>query len=325
LVKFGVVLPQYGVDYGTVREVAIECERLGFDSLWLEDHFMPWGLQPKLPTLECWITLASLAMVTSRIRLGTLCTCTSYRYPTLVAKMGATLDHISGGRLILGIGAGWFEEEYSAYGIPFPPPRERVRRLREAVQIIRKMWTSDKADYQGRYYRVRDAYCNPKPVQKPHPPIWIGGGGERLMLRVVAEVADGWNWGALTPEGYKRKLEVFEAFCRQVGREPGSIERSLELFVFIDTSQAGVSRRVDEYVASLAGGDRPQHLLRQFYLQTAVKGTPEQCVDALKQYVEAGVQHFTLVFPDAGGLESLRLFAREVIPAFKTSSQGGGG
>lgn len=314
--KVGVVLPQYATEYAKVREMAVECELLGYDSIWLEDHFMPWAHDPKLSALECWTTLAALATVTSRIIVGTLCTCNSYRYPSVVAKMAASLDTISNGRLILGIGAGWYEDEYNAYGISYPQAKERIERLSEAVQIIKMLWTEEKSSFKGKYYRVNDAVCDPKPVQKPHPPLWIGGGGEKLMLKVVAQHADCWNYGAMAPQEFRRKHDILKKYCNEIGRSHESISTSLELSIFIGRTEEEFKEKVKRYLTGTPSGQKPQHLIRAAYLNTSIQATPDRCAKALKEYVDVGVQHFTLVFPDAE-LSSLRTFSEEVIPSIR--------
>jgi len=206
LVKFGVYLPQVNVDFNTVKNVTQECERLGFDSVWLFDHLMAFG-SPEDNVLECWTTLSALSAATRRIRLGTLVLCNSFRHPSVLAKMAATLDYISDGRLDFGIGAGWFRPEYEAYGIPFPKASLRISQLAESLEIIKRMWTAEKATYQGKYYGVKDAVCNPKPVQKPHPPVWVGVMiGKRRMFDIIARYADGWTISSLylpTPAEYR--------------------------------------------------------------------------------------------------------------------------
>jgi len=202
-------------DWDEFKAAVIDCERLGYDSVWFADHFTTGGFR-----FECWTILSSISQITNNMRLGTLVLCNNFRNPALLAKMGATLDVISKGRLDLGIGAGWHKDEHEAYGFgPFPPPSVRVERLRESVEIIKKMWTEDKASYKWKHYITKEAICEPKPVQKPHPPILIGGGGERLTLKVVAACADMWNYMG-SVENYKHKLSVLEKHCKQIGRDP---------------------------------------------------------------------------------------------------------
>lgn len=184
-VKFGVQSLQGMPDYSTLRKVVLECDHLGFDSVWVYDHLQfTYG-----PTLECWTVLSALAEATSRIRIGPLVTCNAFRYPSLLAKMAATVDMISDGRVNFGIGAGWHEDEATAYGISFPRAGIRVEMLDEALSIIKKLWTEDKVTFKGKHYSVDNDVCLPKPVQKPHPPILVGGSGDK-MLRLIARHAN---------------------------------------------------------------------------------------------------------------------------------------
>jgi len=200
-IKFGVQALQGMPDYSTLKSVVQECDRLGFDSVWVYDHLQfTYG-----PTLECWTVLSALAEVTREIRIGPLVTCNMFRYPSLLAKMAATVDMISKGRLNFGIGAGWHETEALAYGIPFPKGSIRVEMLDEALSIIKKLWTEEEASFKGKHYSVNKAVCLPKPIQKPHPPILIGGGGNK-MLRLIAKHADAWNSGFVSPEGFEKEV-----------------------------------------------------------------------------------------------------------------------
>ena len=187
MARFGLTLEQEGTGFESIRSLAAAGEELQYDSIWLGDHFF----YSEQPFLECWTTLSALSCATKKIKLGTQVLCNSYRHPPLVAKMAATLDVISGGRLILGLGAGWHKREYEAYGIPFRRDGIRVSRLEEAVKVIKKMWTQPATTFKGKHYVVKDARCEPKPIQKPHPPIWIGGNGNRI-LRIAARTRS-WN------------------------------------------------------------------------------------------------------------------------------------
>ena len=203
--KFGLQHPVFGFDYrnrdtsqivDSLKNLVTRAENRGFDSFWVMDHFhqIPFVGKPEEPILESWTTISVLAGITTKIKFGTLMTGIIYRHPSILAKIGATLDVLSKGRLFMGIGAAWNEEESSAYGIPFPPVKERFLRLEEAIQIIRKMWTEEpSASYNGQYYQIKNAFCNPKPIQKPSPPIMVGGSGERQTLRIVAKYADACN------------------------------------------------------------------------------------------------------------------------------------
>ena len=228
-IKFGVYLPFYAFKsqptehFSRIRDIVLECERLGYDSVWLDDHLMynDW------PIFECYTTLAALASATSKIRLGTMVSCIAHHNPALLAKTAATLDVISSGRLEFGVGAGTQEAEHIAYGFGFPKLNVRIERLCEALEVTKLLWTQKKANYQGKYYALKDAVCEPKPLQKPYPPITVGGSGETLMRKVTAPFADRFDWGFLPSiEDYKCKLAVLENDCRAIDRDFGEIEKS---------------------------------------------------------------------------------------------------
>jgi alkanesulfonate monooxygenase SsuD/methylene tetrahydromethanopterin reductase-like flavin-dependent oxidoreductase (luciferase family) len=262
----------------------------------------------KMPILECWTTLSALSSVTEKIRLGTMVTCNSFRNPSLLGKMGATLDNISGGRLEFGIGAGVQKKEHIAYGFPFPSSKTRIERLKESVEIIKKMWTEEKANYNGKYYTIRDAVCEPKPLQKPHPPITIGGGGEKVMLAVTAQYADRYDWGYLPSlEQYKHKLKVLKKHCETVGRNIQEIEKSRWLAgqIFIGEDRKKLEERVLQWV--------PKGVSLEDFKQTNLIGTPDDCLKQIQQYTNLGVTHFMLFFGDFPELRGLKLFAEEVV------------
>ncbi|GCF07406.1 LLM class F420-dependent oxidoreductase [Dictyobacter arantiisoli] len=198
---------------------------------WLFDHFFPLSGDLNGPCLEGWTVLSALAAVTKRIRLGLMVTGNTYRHPAVLANIAATVDIISKGRLDFGIGAGWNEAEHEAYGIPLYKPGERLRRLEEACEIIKRMWTEAAPTFEGRYYQIKDAYCEPKPVQKPYPPFVIGGGGEKLTLRIVAKYANIWNIPGGTPEDFKHKSAILDEHCAAIGRNPAEIARSIQIVI----------------------------------------------------------------------------------------------
>ena len=313
-VNFGVFLPFYAFEFGEknstsplfnrVRDVVLECERLGYHSVWLDDHLM-FG---KRPILECWTTLAVLSSLTTKIRLGTMVLCSSFRNPALLAKMTATLDVISGGRLEFGIGAGVQKEEHIAYGIPFPNARIRIERMKEAVEILKKMWTEEKTSYKGKHYKINEAICEPKPLQKPHPPITIGGSGEKLTLKVTAQYADRYDFGYLPSlELYKHKLEVLENYCRAVGRDPQEIEKSCW-----PGGQVLIVRGQKELGEKLLQC-KPKRITIDDFEKLNLVGTPDDCLKKLQPYADLGVTHFMLFFGDLPSLDGLRLFAGSVI------------
>lgn len=291
-------------DWKGLRQIAMECESLGYDSIWVMDHF-GWDTGPDI--FECWTTLSALAASTGKIRLGTLVLCNSYRYPSLLAKMAATLDVISNGRLDFGIGAGWRQIEYETFGVPFPPPKVRVAQLREAVTLIKRLWTEEKTSFNGKYYQIHGAEFGPKPMQRPNPPIWIGAYGEKVMLRIVAELADGWNIVDTTPEQYAHKMEVLKKHCSSVKRGINGIMKSLLLPVIIDRNSEKARKKVQQIKPSQISGNS---------FKTRIVGNPDECIQRIKEYQKLGMTHFLI---ELGTMiaEERRLFVEEVIPAFK--------
>ncbi len=316
-VKVGVFVPQgWRMDlvdvrdpvekYETMSRCALEAERAAYDAIWLFDHFhtVP---EPHIESVfECWTSMAALARDTSTIRLGQMVTCNSYRPPSLLAKMASSVDVMSHGRLILGIGAGWYDHEYRAYGYEYPETPERLRMLRESLQVIKAMWSEDEATFEGQYYRVRGAINEPKPVQKPHPPIWIGGGGEKVTLKLVAQYGDACNVGGDLAT-IRHKLEVLRQHCETVGRDYDSVLKTMELYAVF-----GDRQEVDRVVADHARRTRKDEaFIRTWYPH---HGDAEQIADQIGEYAAAGIQYFILNVPNAfeGGV--IGRFADEVFP-----------
>ncbi len=249
-------------DYPLLERFWRDADELGFHGIWDYDHF--YGLQdPDQDTLEGWTTLAAMAAVTSRARIGCMVSGVTYRHPAVLAKMAATVDHISNGRLEFGIGAAWHEAEHEGFGIPFPPGGTRIAMLDEAAGIIRRMWSEDTVDHDGTYWKLREARCHPKPRQA-HVPMVIGGSGRRKTLRVVAKHADEWNFPAVTGEPglFVELMGVLDEHCAAIGRDPGSIRRSVQLFIYPDDTEAAerVLSQVGEYESAGAS-----HIVFSFY------------------------------------------------------------
>lgn len=214
-------------------EIAQLAEKLGYDSIWVYDHFHNVPRPAHETVFECWTVMAAISQLTTKIRLGQMVGCNLYREPSLLAKITSTIDVISGGRLDWGIGAGWYENECRGYGFDFPEPKVRIAMLRECVEIVRSMWANEETTYDGKHYKMVRGNCDPKPLQKPHPPIWIGGGGEQLTLRVVARYADYSNFGG-TPEEFAHKIEVLKGHCLAVGRDESEIKkRGHQMYLFV--------------------------------------------------------------------------------------------
>jgi F420-dependent oxidoreductase-like protein len=229
-VRFGLDVSQHQLEWADILERVRLAEEAGFDGAWVFDHFQPLYGDSDGPCLEGWTLLSALAACTVEIRLGTLVTGMTYRHPAILAAQAVTVDHISGGRLELAVGAAWFEEEHEELGIPFPDIDERAERLEEGVQVLRALLTKDDVTFEGAHYQLWDASYHPRPVQAPHPPIWIGAAGERLMLPIVGRQADVWHtWG--TVEEFKHKARIVDAAAEQAGRDPSSIARSVGLSI----------------------------------------------------------------------------------------------
>ncbi len=239
--------PQQHTTWPEILSLWQEIDTLGYDTAWVFDHFLPIFSDPTGTCLEAWTALSALAMATKRVRLGVMVTGNTYRWPAVLAKMATTVDIVSGGRLILGIGAGWFEQEHREYGITFHTVGGRLRRLDESVQMIKQLWTEERASFKGRYYELREANFKPKPIQQPHPPILIGATGENMALGIVAKHAQIWNSFG-TPDVFRHKIARLTDHCERIGRDPASIEKSVLLTGGFAIDEA--RRQVDEYVAA---------------------------------------------------------------------------
>ncbi len=306
-VKFGLFFPQVGFRYPVIKERAQLADRLGYHSLWFVDHMWSRSL-PDLDHLEAWTLMSATAAVTERIRIGTLVLCNSYRNPALLAKMASSLDQVSNGRLMLGLGAGWMEEEYQAYGYSFPRPRVRIEQLEEAVVILKLLFTQPRASFQGKYYAVAEAVNNPKPVQQPHPPILIGGAGEKRLLRIVAEHADIWNCPNNAAPELPQKLDALQRHCAAIGRDPADIEVSEQCVVVLGRDDNDLRNKLQFAKGALGG---------VFDIEkTGLCGTPPQLIDSIRARSEQGVTLFTMLFGDLNQPETLELFAEKVAPRF---------
>jgi F420-dependent oxidoreductase-like protein len=252
-------------------------ETTGWDGIWLADHFMPNAEDTSTPWPEAWITLAALGARVPRVRLGTLVTGNTYRHPAVLAKMAATLDHITGGRVVLGIGSGWQENEHRQYGIPFYTVPERLKRLDEACQVIKSLFSERVSNFNGAYYQLEEASLEPKPVQNPMP-LLIGGGGEQVTLKITAKYADEWNvWGTVAT--LRHKMEVLDKHCADQGRDPRSIQRSAVALLFMSEDNA--------YLEQMRNAELQQ---------AAIIGTPAEVKDIVADYEAAGVDE--LIVPD---------------------------
>ena len=325
-IKFGLAIPQgwRGGDFSLEEEndpvsqyefsksIAATADNLNFNSIYAYDHLIPHykdDIQKNI--FECFTLLSATAAITEKIKIGQIVVCNSYRNPLLLAKMLSTLDIISNGRVELGIGAGWYEQEYLSYGYDFPSNITRIMQLDESISIIKAMWTDNNkhVSFQGKYYRIKDAICNPKPIQKPYPTIMVGGSGERYLLKVVAKHADRYNLFFGSPDEMKRKISLLKEYCNSIGRDyKKDIQYSVVLPCIIRESEDEVSK----VLAQNKRNDKTTEEYTQYLVNGIAIGTPEKIIEGISKYVDIGVRHFVLHFV---GLDdaTLGLFDSKVI------------
>ena len=335
-VKFGAVYPIYGekrADWKAILEYAKASEAYGYDMLLVNDHFVNWTLFCDMKqwftrklvyksedavdwtvkdafSLDGWTTLTALAAATSTIRLGTYVLCNQFRHPSQLARMVSTLDFISGGRVDLGLGAGWLKKEFRMFGMDWAPLHARLERLRESIRIMKALWQGNNVSFSGKYYTLSEANLEPKPIQKPHPPIIVGGVIKEVR-DIAAELGDGWIPEGLSAGEFSQGIEYIKAKAAESGRDPNKILAVWgggDLYNIIDHNEAGVKTAV----RSVSGeSDIPLNSLHW------IIGTPRQCVDKIESYVKAGATHVVIGFPDFPSTHSLELFAKSVIPSFR--------
>ncbi|MGS0685300.1 LLM class F420-dependent oxidoreductase [Nakamurella sp. GG22] len=327
--KFGVFIPQgwrmdlVGIEpaeqWPTMSRLAQRADEGPWESLWVYDHFHTVPVPSDEATHEAWTLMAAFAASTRRIRLGQMCTCMAYRNPAYLAKVAATTDIISGGRVEMGIGAGWYEHEWRAYGYGFPPARERLRALDEGVQIMHQAWTTGSATLQGKMYQVDGAIVRPLPLQPGGIPFWIAGGGEKVTLRIAAQFAQYTNFDG-TLEGFQHKSEVLAGHCERLGRDFGAITRSSNYNIAIGRDEKEVADRLDwlrDKLTRIAGPEKAEAELRAYVGLPGV-GTPEQIVEKLSALKAKGMTYAITNFPElAYDTSGFELFEKEVIPALQ--------
>lgn len=326
--RFGVFIPQgwrhdlVGIDpaeqWAAMSTVAAHADAGAWESLWVYDHFHTVPVPTEEATHEAWSLMSAFAATTTRIRLGQMCTCMSYRNPAYLAKVAATVDVISGGRVEMGIGAGWYEHEWRAYGYGFPGPGERLARLDEGVQIMQQAWRTGTATLDGAHYQVEGAIVRPLPLQAGGIPTWIAGGGERVTLRIAAKFADYTNFAGGNPGVFAEKSELLRSHCADVGTDFDRIVRSTNLMTVIGSTEAEVRERlgvVGDRVRPYLGEEKTELFLRDYAGAPGV-GTPEQVTERLAALAELGLGYAIHYFPEAAyDLSGMELFEREVIPA----------
>jgi len=307
--QFGIVLhvsASYAT-WDTFLALAKKAEQLGYDSVWVSDHFVsPNG---RSCGLETWTVLSALASSTHKIRLGTYVLCNQFRHPSLLARMVSTLDNVSRGRLELGVGAGWNRDEHIAFGFDWNTHSTRVERLRETVEIVKKLWTENHVFYDGKHFRLEDATLEPKPSQNPHPPVWIGGNSE-VIRKVAAELGDGWIPVLPSPKQLAFGVLQIREMMKYVGRSPQRLQVAYggSGCAIIAENENLVRKQAEPLIRSMG---KPKEEL------TCLIGTPEQCIQKIEQYQKAGAQKIVAGFYDFPSLKGLNLFAKSVIPYFK--------
>ena len=325
--RFGVFIPQgwrldlAGIEpadqWATMREILQYVDETPvFSSAWVYDHFHTVPVPTEEATHEAWTLMAAFAASTSRVRLGQMCTCMGYRNPAYLAKVAATCDIVSGGRIEMGIGAGWYEHEWKAYGYGFPTAGERLAMLDEGVQIMRQAWTDGIATLAGKHYQVDGAICRPLPLQDGGIPLWIAGGGEKKTLRIAAQYAQYTNFDA-TPETFRKKSEILAAHCRDLGRNFDEITRSGNYNVIVAETEQGVRDKLDWIIAhysKLVSGESLERY-RDLFANGPLVGTPEQLVERLQDAEKMGLTYAIANFADAAfDRTSMELFATQVAP-----------
>jgi F420-dependent oxidoreductase-like protein len=310
--RFGVFTSLTGQTWPGVLNLWKHIEAAGWDIACVTDHFMPNTKDREGPVLESWSTLSALAAIVPRIRVGTIVLGNTYRHPAIVAKMAAQIDIVSGGRLLLGLGAGWQRNEHEAYGVPFYTMRERLERLDEACEVIRLLWTERRANFQGRYYQLSDAPLDPKPLQMPHPEIMVGAAGERVSLRIVAKRAGHWNvWAG--PKVLARKSAILQEHCAQAGRDAGTISRSVNMALMITGKNSDIDA-LAETVAKRMGRD-PEDAR-----DICLAGTIAQIREKLRELKAAGADTLfipTMFRPLDDIYRDMDTFISEIAPEFR--------
>jgi F420-dependent oxidoreductase-like protein len=330
--RFGIFVPQgwrldlVGIapedQWPTMKSLAQRADAGPWESIWVFDHFHTVPAPTDEATHEAWTLMSAFGAVTERVRLGQMCTCMSYRNPAYLAKVAATCDHVSGGRIEMGIGAGWYEHEWRAFGYGFPPARERLRMLDEGVQIMRQAWTEGRASLDGKHYQVDDAIVRPLPLQEGGIPLWIAGGGEKVTLKIAAKYAQYTNFIG-TDEVFATKSEILKGHCDTVGTDYDKIVRSANFNVFIGETEADVQKRIDTLRARLephVGAEKAENTIATSTLNGAgaAVGTPAQIVEKLGKFRELGLGYGIFNFAESAYDRSgIELFEREVIPALR--------
>ena len=298
--KIGVFVPQgWRMDlnsikledqWNTILEAASNIENLGYESIWVYDHFHTVPKPTQDPTYECWTLMSALSQTTSKVRLGQMCTCNSYRNPAYLTKVASNIDVMSNGRLEYAIGAGWYDHEYRAYGYEYPSAGIRLKMLEESLIIYKKMTTEETPTFNGEFYQIDGAINQPKPIQKPYPPLWVCGGGEKVTLKLLAKYGDYGNWD-VDVDGFVQKSNILQNHCENVGRDFSEIGKTLHTNVLIADNQNDLDKKVEKLATYT-------NIPKDYYYERPLIGTKDKVFETIEQYKEAGCIYLIAYIPD---------------------------
>ncbi len=312
--KIGAMIPQgwrmdlHGISpenqWDTILKASKDIEDLNYESVWVYDHFHTVPSPTQDPTFECWSLMAALSQVTEKLRIGQMCTCNSYRNPAYLTKVASTIDSMSGGRLEFAIGAGWYDQEYKAYGYDYPSAGIRLKMLEEALQIYIAMNTQEKATFEGEYYSIKNAINQPKPLQKPYPPLWVCGGGEKVTLKLLAKYGDYGNWD-VDVDGFIHKSEILKNHCEQQERDFSSIKKTLHTNVIIGENQKDLDNKIEK-ISTVTG------IPKEMYIDKPLVGTQEKVFNTVDEFKSVDCSYIIAYIPDIVWGNSLEILSEKI-------------
>ena len=290
--------------WDTIIEASARIEKLNYASVWVYDHFHTVPSPTQDPTFECWSLMAALSQVTEDVRIGQMCTCNSYRNPAYLTKVASTIDSMSGGRLEFAIGAGWYDQEYKAYGYDYPSAGVRLKMLEEALQIYIAMTTQDKASFEGDYYKIKDAINQPKPLQKPYPPLWVCGGGEKVTLKLLAKYGDYGNWD-VDVEGFVHKSKILKTHCEEQNRNYSDIKKTLHTNVIIGNNEKDLDAKINKIV-DVTG------IPKEMYIDRPLVGVKEKVFDTIDEFSSVECEYLIAYIPDIVWGDTLEILSEKL-------------
>ena len=290
--------------WDTIIEASARIEKLNYASVWVYDHFHTVPSPTQDPTFECWSLMAALSQVTTNVRIGQMCTCNSYRNPAYLTKVASTIDSMSGGRLEFAIGAGWYDQEYKAYGYDYPSAGVRLKMLEEALQIYIAMTTQDKASFEGDYYKIKDAINQPKPLQKPYPPLWVCGGGEKVTLKLLAKYGDYGNWD-VDVEGFVHKSKILKTHCEEQNRNYSDIKKTLHTNVIIGNNEKDLNAKINKIV-DVTG------IPKEMYIDRPLVGVKEKVFDTIDEFSSVECEYLIAYIPDIVWGDTLEILSEKL-------------